>query len=395
MDESHLRSLRPDVESNVDVPDFALVAARGARIRRRRTVAAGVGTALVVAVTALGVARVFDNDRPVQPVEQPAPRLDERGARRILSDPDAQVDPQSSRVNGVGDMLAVVVVPTRSFSNDQGSCPGGRTALRWSGSDGAVRAWVDRPRAIEPVQGGFVVAAVPKACRSGDPAQDRAYLVDRSGRAHGIAWKGDAEPVCSTQPDNPRCVFDVATASGRLTGPVRLPRGAVELRTEQGETLWARSADSRRLFWSEDGVRWSSRSTGLPPGAIVSAAAAGRWAVLAGNTSVEFTSDGGVSWHRKDLTAALRPVRIADVDWTVTRTGTLLGVTQLVGRGDVLFRSTDRTWTQFVEADVHTSFGLVRPQVEGAAVYVVDDERWAVSTDDGATWRRTPGLPRP
>jgi len=35
----------------------------------------------------------------------------------------------------------------------------------------------------------------------------------------------------------------------------------------------------------------------------------------------------------------------------------------------------------------------VRPVVVGDAVYVVDDERWAVSTDDGATWRRTPGLP--
>ena len=71
----------------------------------------------------------------------------------------------------------------------------------------------------------------------------------------------------------------------------------------------------------------------------------------------------------------------------------LLGVTQLVGRGDVLFRSTDATWSRFVETDVHTAFGLVRPVVVGDAVYVVDDERWAVSTDGGATWRRTPRLP--
>ena len=87
-------------------------------------------------------------------------------------------------------------------------------------------------------------------------------------------------------------------------------------------------------------------------------------------------------------------MRIADVDWTVTRSGVLLGVTQLVGRGDVLFRSTDSSWTRFVETAVHTSFGLVRPLVQGDAVYVVDDERWAVSLDDGATWRRTPALPR-
>ena len=70
----------------------------------------------------------------------------------------------------------------------------------------------------------------------------------------------------------------------------------------------------------------------------------------------------------------------------------LLGVTQLVGRGDVLFRSTDATWSKFVETGVRTSFGLVRPTVVGDAVYVVDDERWLVSTDDGATWRRTPAL---
>ncbi len=59
----------------------------------------------------------------------------------------------------------------------------------------------------------------------------------------------------------------------------------------------------------------------------------------------------------------------------------------------MLFRSTDATWSRFVETDVHTAYGLVRPAVVGDAVYVVDDQRWAVSTDDGATWRRTPALP--
>jgi hypothetical protein len=116
--------------------------------------------------------------------------------------------------------------------------------------------------------------------------------------------------------------------------------------------------------------------------------------VLAGNTSVEYTSDSGATWHRRDLSSALSSLTIADVDWTVTRSGVLLGVTQLVGRGDVLFRSTDASWTRFVETDVHTSYGLVSPTVQGDAVAVVDDERWAVSTDDGATWRRTPPLPR-
>ena len=69
-----------------------------------------------------------------------------------------------------------------------------------------------------------------------------------------------------------------------------------------------------------------------------------------------------------------------------------MGVTQLVGKGDVLFRSTDSSWAHFVPTGVHTAFGLVRPTVQGDAVYVVDEERWAVSTDDGATWTRTPPL---
>jgi hypothetical protein len=156
---------------------------------------------------------------------------------------------------------------------------------------------------------------------------------------------------------------------------------------------WASAAGSRRISWSVDGRRWQHRSSTAPPGAIVSVAAAGRWAVLAGNTSVDYTSDGGTTWRHRDLSSALASLRIGDVDWTVTSTGRLLGVTQLVGRGDVLFRSTDASWTRFVAAPVHTGFGLVRPSVEGRAVYVVDQERWAISLDDGASWRRTPPLP--
>ncbi len=52
MDESRLRSLRADVEANVDLPDFAAVAERGARIRRRRTATTGVVAVLAVVVTA-------------------------------------------------------------------------------------------------------------------------------------------------------------------------------------------------------------------------------------------------------------------------------------------------------------------------------------------------------
>lgn len=108
---------------------------------------------------------------------------------------------------------------------------------------------------------------------------------------------------------------------------------------------------------------------------------------------MQFTSDGGSTWQRRDLARALRAVRTSDVDWTITPSGVLLGVTQLTDRGSVLFRSTDATWSRFVETGVRTAFGLVEPVVVGDVVYVVDDERWAVSTDDGATWRRTPALP--
>lgn len=395
MDESRLRSLRADVEANVDLPDFAAVAERGARIRRRRTATTGVVAVLAVVVTAFTLTRTFDTERTEQPVHQPAPTIDPEGARRVLADPDAEVDADASRVDGAGAMLAVVVVRDRTLDGSGGDCPpaGQRSALRWTGPDGASRAWVDRARAVEPVAGGFVVAAVPRACRSDDPADARAYLVDGTGTPRAIAWDPGAERVCANRPADVRCRFHVRTRRASFDATARLPQGAVPLRTEAGGPLWARSSDARRLYWSVDGRTWRHRDTSLPEGAIVSASAAGRWGVLAGDTSVEVTSDGGATWQRRDLTSALRSVRIGDVDWTVTPSGALLGVTQLVGRGDVLFRSTDATWSRFIETDVHTAYGLVRPAVVGGAVYVVDDQQWAVSTDDGATWRRTPALP--
>jgi len=396
VDESRLRSLGADVESRVDLPDFAAVAERGARIRRRRTAVTGAVAALAVAVTAFTLTHAFDSNRSQQPIHQPAPTIDPEAARRVLSDPDPQVDTDASRVDGAGAMLAVVVVRDRAFGGGSaGSCPpaGQRSALRWTGPRGGTRAWVERVRRVEPVPGGFVVAAVPRACRSDDPADARAYLVDATGIPRGITRGPGAERMCATRPADVRCHFDVRSRAASFNPAVRLPRGAVPLRTKAAGLRWARSSDSHRLYWSADGRTWRHRDTTLPAGAIVSASAAGRWGVLAGDTSVELTSDGGATWQRRDLTAALRPVRIGDVDWTVTPSGVLLGVTQLVGRGDVLFRSTDATWSRFVEADVHTAFGLVRPVAVGGAVYVVDDQQWAVSTDGGATWRRTPPLP--
>jgi hypothetical protein len=390
MDESRLRSIRDDVEAHVDVPDFAGVAERGRRIRRRRVVVSGVSVAAAVALVTFGLARTFDGERALQPVHPPVPSIDRRGAVQVLTDPDAQVDPDASKVNGAGDLLAVVTVPG---GTDACGAPDG-DVLRWSGVDGGSRSWLERQRPVVPLADGFVVGAVPRACRTGAPGEAGAYLVDQDGRAHGIVWENGADRVCAGRPGDPRCRFDMARASGSLDAGLRLPRGTEPVATGPAEVRWARSSDGRRLWWSSDGRRWQGRTTSLPGGSIVSATAAGSWGVLAGNTSAEYTSDAGATWHTRDLSQGLRSVRVADVDWTVTRSGVLLGVTQLVGRGDVLFRSTDASWTRFVETGLHTSFGLVRPMVQGDAVYVVDDQRWAVSTDDGATWRRTPALPR-
>jgi hypothetical protein len=381
--------VRSDVEAHVELPDFGVVAERGRQVRRRRAVVAGAAVTVAVLVVTVGAAHTFDRDRTQGPVQRPAPTIDSKAAVRVLSAPDAQVDPDASKVDGAGDLLAVVTVPGDS---DACGAPDG-TALRWSGADGGSRSWLERRRPVVPLWDGFVLGSVPSACRSGAPGEARAYLVDGSGEAHGIAWGQGAEDVCAPRPADPRCHFDVARATGSLEPGVRLPRGTEPVATGPAEVRWARSSDGRRLSWSPDGRSWRSRSTSLPGGSIVSATAAGPWGVHAGTTSVEYTSDAGASWHTRDLSAALRDVRIADVDWTVTRSGVLLGVTQLVGRGDVLFRSTDASWTRFVETDVRTSYGLVAPMVQGDAVYIVDAERWAVSTDGGATWRRTPALP--
>jgi hypothetical protein len=394
VDESRLRSLRADVESKVDLPPFAEVVARGARIRRRRSVTTAVVATMAVVLTTVGVARWFDTERTPQPVNEPAPTIDPEGARRVLSDPDAYIDLDRSGVDGSGAMLAVVVIGDRTLGGNA-ACPDAsrRTALRWTGPDGETHAWLDQVRDVRPLPDGFVVAAVPRDCRTGDASDASAYAVDESGTPQSINWQDGAERVCASRPADARCSFDMFTLSASFDAAATLPDGAVALDREAAGLHWAISEDGRRVYWSLYGRTWRHRDTTAPDGAIATATAAGRWGVLAQNTSVEFTSDRGVTWRRRDLTAALRTVRVNDVDWTVTRSGALLGVTQLVGRGDVLFRSTDATWSRFVETDVHTSFGLVQPVVVGDAVYVADDERWWVSTDDGASWRRTPPLP--
>jgi hypothetical protein len=387
--DDQLLYLRADVEANIDLPDFGQVAARGARIRRRRTVAVSGAVALVVAVVLVGVTRPFDSSQSVQPVHQPAPRIDSSGARVVLADPAAYVDTDASRVDGRGDVLSVV------REDLSGSCPGtgASTALRWTGSGGRTHAWLELPRPVLALPDGFVVGAVGPDCDTMGASDARAYLVDSSGVPRAITWGAGAERICAGHPQDPRCRYDIGGRRGSVVMESHLPPGAVLLQRPAEGTMWARSADSRRMYWSTDGRSWRSRTTSLPKGTIVSASAAGERAVLAGDTSVEYTSDGGDTWHSRDLTAALSSVKIVDVDWTVTRNGYLLGVTQLVGRGDVMFRSTDPSWAHFAETGVHTSFGLVRPSVEGNAVFVPDSKGWVLSTDDGASWRRTPALP--
>ena len=397
MAEPDLLALREDVESHLEVPAFDTVVARGGRIRRRRRLLAASGTAVLVALTVVGVGWPRDSDRSTDPIHRPAVPFHRDGARAVLAAPDALVDSDTSGVDGGGAMLAEVRVVARQVPGVEQRCrdTGDRTVVRWIAPDGRSAAWLDRARTVHPLDAGFVVAAAPEGCRSGAAAGGRTYLVDASGSPRPVTWRGDAEQVCAAHPGDVRCRFDVTTGRGSWQPDAHLPDGAVALGTGSAGARWARSSDSRRIFWSRDGVSWSSRSTRLPRGEIVSASAAGRWAVLAGSSSVEYTSDGGRSWRTRDLTAALRPIPRGDVDWTVTRSGVLLGVTQLVGRGDVLFRSTDDGWSRFVETSLHTDFGLIRPTVVGGTVYVVDGERWAVSADDGATWRRTLALPGP
>jgi hypothetical protein len=397
MDDERLRTLRADVEGHVAVPDFEVIGARAQRIRRRRGAVAAVVAVVAAAVVAVGVHGVVDANRTLPPVQRPpvAPSIDPEGARRVLTAADAQVDTDLSAVDGTGDMLAVVVVPGSSFTAPRSGCASDTTpsAIRWSAPGGRSHAWIDQARAVRPLGRGFVVAALPAGCRPRAAGQADAYLVDRAGVPQPLTWSSQrARAVCAVNPTKPRCRFDVGAGTGSLAN-VRVPTGAQLIGRDDGGPWWARSTDARRMYWSTDGTYWHHRDSALPPGAIVTASAAGSWAVLAGDTAVEVTSDGGRTWRARDLASALRGLSVADVEWTVTGSGELLGVTQLVGRGDVLFRSTDSSWTRFTETGVHTAFGAIHAIVQGSTVYVVDDERYAVSTDGGARWHRTPALP--
>jgi hypothetical protein len=398
--EPRFRDLRAEVESRVEPPDFAVVAARARRIRRRRTAAVAGTAALGVIVTVLAVRLPFGAGPAPEPVETPRPP-DETGARRILGDPDAQVDPDRWALNAAGDLLSVVVLPDRTFSGS-GSCGTDRSAFSWVGANGRRWAWVDAAgsRDFAAVPGGFVVGAVPPECRDGDQdGQDRAYLVDDRGLQRTVTWAPDVpaevEELCTLAPDDGRCAFSAESGQGwvRRAEPVRYPAGSTPLPYVPERGYAAHSTDSRRLFWSADGETWRQRDTGLPTADNVTVTAAGDWFAFTTDTRVEFSSDGGRSWQVRDLATALRPIRIADVLWTVTSRGFLIGVTTLVATGDVVFRSTDPSWRTFERVDLRTDFGVVTPHAVGPTVYVVDADRWWISHDDGATFEQVSPLP--
>jgi hypothetical protein len=368
MSELDLRELRAELEQNIDLPDFAVVRARGRQIRRRRRALVGAGAALVIAVLAGGVTQQLSTDRSLGPVERPH-RPAPHGAELVLSDPAAQVDVDRSAVNDRGDVLSVVVVPTRTFGSGGDPCHTDlRSAFRWVGSTGATVDWSDASilRPVRAARGGFVVGPVPRRCRTGAQGEADAYLVDRNGEQRTV--RDDRPPT----PDP--------------------PAGATAIPVPAGDLHWAHSDDGRRLYWSEDGTVWEHRDTSLPPTANVMVTVVGDRAAFTSGTEVESTDDGGRTWQTRDLTAALRSIRIADVSWTLTRSGNLIGVTTLVGQGDLVFRSTDASWSSFRPTRVRTDFGGVAPRVVAGIVYVEDVDGWLVSDDDGATWRRVSPL---
>ena len=360
------------------------------RIRRRRAVVASAAVAVAVAVVTVGAAHTFDRDR-TQARAAAGPDLDRTAAARVLADPDAQVDPDASQVDGSRR-------PARGRHGARRQrclrSAGRLRAPRWSGADGGSRSWLERRRPVVPLVDGFVLGSVPPACRSGAPAETRAYLVDGSGEAHGIAWEHGAERCARPEPADPRCRFDVERArrlarrrrpaaaghrarrdraGGGAVGPV-LRRTSPVLVGRRHVVAEPHDLAPRRLDRERDGRRFvgsarrghlggvhlatrgrpgtagtcrrpcaacgSPTSTGPSPGPACSSASPSSWAA-ATSCSAAPTRPGRASSRR---TCTRRSA------WSARRC-----------RGD--------------------------------AVYVVDDERWAVSTDDGATWRRTPALP--
>ena len=400
MTEPSFQHARNEIESEIELPDFDVIVERGLRIRRRRT-AATAGALVAVSVSALVLTVGVDpisGLRGEGPVVQPT-RAVESFAGLVLADPDATLNVDNYAVSGAGAVLTVVSAPGSQWR--QGCPPRDRSVFVWSDARGNQRAWSDysTSRAVDAVEGGFVVGAVDRACRTGESsAEATPYLVDAAGHRQKVEWI-DTTPAhdavveaCSVAVDDPRCRFSAATGTARVLGvePVSYPRSAIPVPTsEPDDRLWARSVDSRRLYWSGDGGRtWDRKDTQLNRDANVSISVAGRRVAFLATTSVEHSSDRGETWHVKDLSDALSDIRISDVRWEITESGHLLGVTALVGQGEQLFRSTDAQWSDFELTELKTEVGHIWPELAGDYVYVLDADQMWWSADAGARWKR-------
>lgn len=267
-----------------------------------------------------------------------------------------------------------------------GTSPTFREAADWvsrelRSSVGAERPRRGRPDVTEDV-GGLPGGAEPGAVAPDDRGT--------AGRGQGPAGPERAQGAL---PAAPRCSVDATTATGELlAAPVQVetsPDAAHTPMAADGADVWARSADSREIVWSEDGGRsWRSRTTALEPepGANVQVTAAGDWMAFYAWPEAEVSSDHGKTWQVRDLEEALAPILLAEETVTVTPTGRLVGVTYPVGGPPVLFASTDDEWTRFVEADVRTAFGTIDVRTAGDWLWVPDQGRTWLSGDGGLTW---------
>ena len=395
MSDQDLRAAARDLEHDVALPDFAEVAARGHRLRRRRqSLRAAVVGVVATAAVALGVQLVAGPENLTPPV--PVARDDDRpvDVAAVLADPRAVVDDDLTAVSDSGAVLQGVTVGRRA---DRCTTP---DAWVWTPWRRPARTWSDTAggRVAAAVPGGLVVSAPDPAC--GSASRDGgfgAYVVDPTGARTAVTWSGRAERVCAVAPADPRCVVDVEAATGRLQPVPRLPAGTlpvVDALGGNGPTVWARSVDSRTVHWSVDGgATWQVRRTSLPVAGDVQVTAAGDRAVFFSYPAAEHTRDAGRTWRTWDGSAALAPFVLAREQLSVSADGDLVVVTHRPGRPPALLASTDETWQQFEEAELRTAFGTVAVSAAGGWFTVPDRGRTWVSPD-GTDWRAVDPLGR-
>ena len=391
MSDHDLRAVARDIERQVPLPDFDLVAARGHRLRRRRRIAqatAAAGAVGTVVLAAVGVARMPGPapDTATPPTDRAA------GAAEVLADPGALVDDRATAVSDTGAVLHRVHVPSAD------PCSPGGSAWVWTPWEGEPRSWSDRvgSRTAVAVGGGFAVGAPSRDC--GGEASRRtpgAYVVDTTGARRSITWVGAAERVCATDPAAARCTVDVATATGRLREqPVREAPSASTFPVSSVEGWrWARSADSRTLYRSTDGgTTWRPQETSFPATQAVQVTAAGEWAMFFSYPEAEYTRDGGRTWQRWDGAAPLSSFVVANELVALSADGDLVVVSHRAGAGPQLLGSTDDGWRRFRTSDVSTGFGTVAPQAAGSWLWVPEQGRTWVSPD-GVSWQAVDPLP--